>query len=393
MDPFVLPPPRELEALLGDAAPPSGQGLAGSVAALAHGLRARGVGIGQKSVLDSLRAAALIGPGDPGDLKLALAANLTASREEERIFEELFEILLRGRGSLVPAEEAPGQGPSPTPAPAPLGLVSQERAQERQRSLNPYSPLEVLSAKSLKDLQEDQFRTVEALLSLRLEEILQKKSRRRRPGKGARVDFRRTLRRSIALGGEIMELAHTRPRIKERELILLLDVSGSMDAHTRFMLLLSRLWLKARPGKVQVLAFSTRLRRLTQILADRPWATALAELTGLMPEWSGGTRIGAALAQLLGGRGRVHVGPLSVVVIISDGWDRGDIGLLERQMQRLRRKARRVVWLNPLLGSPGYQPVCAGMSAALDSLDLFLPVRTTADLLSAGQRIAAEMNS
>lgn len=389
----VLPPPGELEALLGDAAPPSGQGLAGSVASLAHGLRARGVSIGQKAVLDSLRAVALVGPGDPEDLKLALAANLTASREEESVFEELFQVLFQGRGSFIPPEESQGRAPSPTPAPAPLGLVSRQRPRERQRPFNPYSPLEVLTAKSLKDLKEDEFGAVEALLSQRLEEILKRKSRRRRPGQGSRVDFRRTIRGSIALGGEIMELARTRPRIKERELILLLDVSGSMDAHTRFMLLLSRLWLKARPGKVQALAFSTRLRRLTRILADRPWEAALEELTGLMPEWSGGTRIGASLAQLQSGRGKVHVGPLSVVVIISDGWDRGDIELLERQMQRLRRKAHRVIWFNPLLGSPGYEPVCAGMSAALENLDLFLPVRTTADLIDAGRTIALEMNS
>ncbi len=392
MDSLVLPPPGELESLLGDAAPPSGQGLAGSVAALAHGLRARGVGIGQKSVLDCLRAAALVGPQNPLDLKLALAANLTSSQEEEQIFEALFEALFRGR-SLTAGEEDSGQGSSPTPAPASLSLVSGGGPESDRRAISPYSPLEVLAARSLKDLKEDEFGAVEELLSLRLEDLLRRKSRRRRPGRGAGMDFRRTMRRSVSLGGEILELTKTRPRIKERELIILLDVSGSMEAHTRFMLLLSRLWLKARPGRVQVLAFSTRLRSLTRLLADRPWETALEELGRLMPEWAGGTRIGEALSRLLSGHGRAHVGPSSVVVLISDGWDRGDIMLLERQMRRLKRKARRVVWLNPLLGSPGYEPVCAGMSAALGNLDLFLPVRTTADLVSAGRTIAAEMNS
>ncbi len=389
----LLPPPRELEALLGDAAPPSGQGLVGSVTALAHGLRAKGIRIGQKSVLDALRASALVGPRNPRDLKLALRANLTASLEEEEIFNQLFTTLILGQGQTTPEEEPTGRAPTLTPEPAALRMIAPAPGVDDRPPVSPYSPAEVLAAKNLKDLGQGDFAQAEEYLTLRLERILAKKSRRRRPGQGARVDFRRTWRRSVPLGGEIMELAKTRRRIKERELIVLLDVSGSMNAHTRFMLFLARLWLKARPGRTQIFAFSTRLRRLTPILADRPWETALEEVGRLMPEWSGGTRIGAALSGLMSGHGRVHVGPLSLVVLISDGWDRGDIGLLENQMKRLQRKAWQVVWLNPLLGSPGYEPICAGMSTALKNLDLFLPVRTPADLAAVGRTITTELNS
>ncbi len=389
---FVLPPPQKLEALLGREAPPSGQGLLGSITALAQALRARGVKIGQKSVMDGLRAAALVGVEDVADLRLALAANLTASLEEEEIFNSLFEALFLGRSQPLPRrEERPGKASGPAPEAAPLRVAGPSLQENRRRAMSPYSPVEVMAHKSLKELSPGEFGWAEEYLTLRLEKILRKRSRRRRPGPGARVDFRRTWRRSLALGGEILKLAETKRRIRERELILLLDVSGSMNAHTRFMLLLSRIWLKARPGKVQVLAFSTRMRRLTRILAERPWEAALAEAGRLMPEWSGGTRIGSALAGLMSGHGRVQVGPMSVVVLISDGWDRGDIGLLERQMQRLKRKARQVVWLNPLLGSPGYEPICAGMSAALKNLDLFLPARTLADMAAAGGTIAAEL--
>ena len=389
---FTLPPPRELEALLGEAAPPSGQGLVGSVTALAHGLRARGVRIGQKSVMDGLRAAALVGVEQVEDLRLALAANLTVSQEEKEIFNSLFEALFRGRNPAAsPEEERIGKAPSLTPEAASLRLAAPAPPKNRPRAVSPYSPVEVLARKSLKELSEGEFKWAEEYLTLHLEELLRKKSRRRKPGDGAGIDFRRTWRRSVSLGGEILELAKTRRRIKERELIILLDVSGSMDAHTRFMLLLSRIWLMARPGKVQVFAFSTRLRRLTRILSELPWEAALSEAGRLMPEWSGGTRIGLALSRLMSGHGRVHVGPLSLVVLISDGWDRGDIALLERQMQRLKRKARQVAWLNPLLGSPGYEPICAGMSTALKNLDLFLPVRTPADIVAAGRTMAAEL--
>ena len=390
----VLPPPRELEALLGSQAPPSGRGLAGSVTALAHVLRARGIALGQKSVMDGLRAAALVGVERMEDLRLALAANLTASQEEEQIFNSLFESLFLGRSPVLSREEErTGTAPGREPEAAPLRMSGPAVEEKRKRAVSPYSPMEVLARKSLKDLGQDDFSRAEEYLSRHLEKILQRKSRRRKPGAGPGIDFRRTWRQSLALGGEILELAETRRRIKERELVILLDVSGSMNAHTRFMLLLSRIWLKARPGKVQVLAFSTRLRRLTRILAERAWESALAEIGRLMPEWSGGTRIGSALAGLMSGHGRVHVGPMSVVVLISDGWDRGDIDLLERQMQRLKRKARRVVWLNPLLGSPGYEPICAGMSVALNNLDHFLPVRTLADMTAAGGTIAAELET
>ncbi len=387
----LLPPPRELEALLGDAAPPSGQGLLGSVTALAHGLRARGVRLGQKSVMDGLRAAALVGPERSEDLREALKANLTVSQEEVEVFEALFETLFLGR-SGPGEEEASATVPSLTPEPASLRLIGPALGEERRRAVSPYSPLEVLAGKNLRDLGEGEFGRAEEYLTLRLENFLKRKSRRRRPGEGPRVDFRRTWRRSVSLGGEIMELAKTRRRIKERELVILLDVSGSMNAHTRFMLYLARIWLKARPGKVQVYAFSTRLRKLTRLLADRSWESVLGEVGRLMPEWSGGTRIGTALSSLMSGHGRAHVGPRSVVVLISDGWDRGDIDLLERQMRRLKRRVRRLIWLNPLLGSPGYEPICAGMSAALKNLDLFLPVRTAADLAAAGRTLATELN-
>jgi uncharacterized protein with von Willebrand factor type A (vWA) domain len=164
-----------------------------------------------------------------------------------------------------------------------------------------------------------------------------------------------------------------------------------MTAHTRFMLLFARLWLKARPRLVEVFAFSTRLRRLTPLLRDRTWEQSLAEIGRLMPEWSGGTRIGRALNQLLSGRGRGVVGPASLVTLVSDGWDRGDTGLLHRQMARLARKAWRVVWLNPLLGSPGYEPLCAGMKAALEHLDLFLPAHSTESLVAASRMMEDEL--
>ena len=178
---FTLPPPRELEALLGEAAPPSGQGLVGSVTALAHGLRARGVRIGQKSVMDGLRAAALVGVEQVEDLRLALAANLTVSQEEKEIFNSLFEALFRGRNPAAsPEEERIGKVPSLTPEAASLRLAAPAPPKNRPRAVSPYSPVEVLARKSLKELSEGEFKWAEEYLTLHLEELLRKKSRRRK---------------------------------------------------------------------------------------------------------------------------------------------------------------------------------------------------------------------
>ena len=370
---------------------PTGRGLARAVTGLAGELRARGVGIGSRGVMDSLRSAALVGPGSAPDLRRALAANLTHSPEEKEIFDHLFDLHILGRQSGTEPETLvlPGAWPEQ------ISLSPVRRAGEEDdqgRKLSPYSPVEVLGKKDLREIGPGRFGPYEDLLIRRMEALLTHSSRRRRPGqRKRRVDFRRTFRRSLDSGGEILELARSGPKPKQRRLILLLDVSGSMTAHTRFMLLFARIWLKARPRLVEVFAFSTRLRRLTPLRTDRTWERSLAEIGRLMPEWSGGTRIGQALAQLLSGRGRGVVGPSSLVTLVSDGWDRGDTELLRRQMARLARKAWRVVWLNPLLGSPGYEPLCAGMKTALEHLDLFLPAHSADSLVAAGRKLAAEM--
>jgi len=371
---------------------PAGEGLARAVIGLAGELRGRGVRTGSKGVMDGLRSALAVGPGSAADLRRALAANLVHSPEEEEIFNRLFDLHLLGRGESGEREPSvlPGRGPEQVA----LSLVRRAGPEEAGQGprLSPYSPVEVLGRRDLRAIGPDEIGPHETLLAERMEALLTHPSRRRRPGqRKRRVDFRRTFRRSLDSGGEILKLAHSGPKPKRRRLILLLDVSGSMTAHTRFMLLFARTWLKARPRRVEVFAFSTRLRRLTPLLRDRTWDQSLAEIGRLMPEWSGGTRIGRALAQLLSGQGRGVVGPTSLVTLVSDGWDRGDTDLLQRQMARLARRAWRVVWLNPLLGSPGYEPLCAGMKAALRHLDLFLPAHSLDSLVEAGRIMEAEL--
>jgi len=378
-----LPPPSEIEALIAPAQQASGRGLVRAVIVLSQALRARGVGVGLASVLDALKAAELVGPASPQDLRQALAAAMTATPAEREVFDDLFDRFFFGLGR----EEAGWDQP------VGLGLEAGRGEEERaEESFTPYSPVEVLAARDLRRLAGQEAERAAALLDERLAALLARPSRRLRPGpKGRRLDFRRTWRRSLSGGGEIIDLAWARPREKRRRLILLLDVSGSMDTHARFLIAFARAWLAALPGRVEVLAFSTRLKRLTPLLAGRPLYQALEVISRFMPEWSGGTRIGACLAELLAGPGRGLVSSSSVTAIFSDGWDRGDIPLLERQMARLSGRARRIVWLNPLAGSPGYEPVCSGMRACLDQVDLFLPAGNVDDLTSAAGELKAVM--
>lgn len=376
-----LPPEDELAGLMSDPSAALGRGLVKAAAALTLALRRSGSTVGLGSLMDALRAVDFIGPADDMDLRQALAANLTASRAELETFNRLFDryfLGLEDREPPLPPTETGRHGAlAPVPGRYPAG--------EDERT-SPYSPAEVLATRDLRDLAGDEEKLVQQRLIRQLTRLLNRPSRRRRPGRGGnRIDFRRTLRRSLSLGGEPLVLVPSRRRERPRRLLLLLDVSGSMDVSTRTMIHFAKAWLRARPGKVEVYAFSTRLRRLTRIMTDRPLSAALEEIGRLMPEWSGGTRIGGSLAELLSEGSFGPVSSSTVTAIWSDGWDRGDIDLLERQMARLARRSRRVAWLNPLMGDPQYQPICAGMRAALPYVDRLIPAHSLETLLDAGR--------
>jgi uncharacterized protein with von Willebrand factor type A (vWA) domain len=183
------------------------------------------------------------------------------------------------------------------------------------------------------------------------------------------VDLRRTIRRSLRRGGEIVELAYRRRKIQKTRVVLLADVSGSMDLYSRFLIQFVYA-LQHALGQVETLVFSTSLTRITDAMSEDDLRRALDEVARTVPDWSGGTKIGASLRAFLE-RFPGLVTPRTVVIVISDGWDTGDIAILEQAMAELHRRAGRVIWLNPLLGSPGYEPICQGMRAALPFVDVF----------------------
>jgi uncharacterized protein with von Willebrand factor type A (vWA) domain len=181
--------------------------------------------------------------------------------------------------------------------------------------------------------------------------------------------MRRTVRRALETGGDLSRLAFRERAMRKTKLVVLCDVSGSMDLYARFLLQFLYA-LQHSFARVETFVFATRLSRITEQLGRRDWREALGDLARDVSDWSGGTRIGESLARFVAEWPRL-VDSRTIVIVLSDGWDTGDPEVLGEAMAALHRRAGRVIWLNPLLGSAGYQPLTRGMQAALPHVDVF----------------------
>ena len=207
----------------------------------------------------------------------------------------------------------------------------------------------------------------------------ERRTRRWIPGRGSRVDLRRALARSLRTGGDVITLPRRTRRVRPRPIVLLCDVSGSMERYSRMLLHFAHA-LTRRQRRVEAFLFSTGLTRITMQLRARRITEAVSAVAKAVPDWSGGTRIGAAIRQFhqQWTRRALRGGP--VVLLISDGWDRGDPEVLRTQVARLQRSCHRLIWLNPLIGTVGYEPLTRGLQAALPFVDDFLAARTLTNL-------------
>ena len=205
------------------------------------------------------------------------------------------------------------------------------------------------------------------------------RGRRRRPGRRGALDLRRTVAATVRAGGEPVAWRRNRRVDRPRRQVLLLDVSGSMEPYTRLLLRYAHASVRAR-ARVEVFALATRCTRLTRELATVQPDAALAAASHAVRDWDGGTRLGEDLASFLDEWGQRGVARGADVVIVSDGWDRGDPAHLAEQMARLSRAAARIVWVNPLRGTPGYEPLARGMAAALPYCDRFVDGHSLAAL-------------
>ena len=327
-------------------------------------LQREGLTVTPAQLTVGLQAAALVGVERPQELGLALRAAFTHRREDFSAFPELFRrFFLEGE-----AEPTPSQAPAPSPAAPSLGLAAEDHPQPApDQSLTPASEQEVLGRTAFRHLDSHQAQAVLQEVERLLQPLARRLSRRRRPGGRRELAWRASLRRSLASGGEMLALRFRRRKRRELRLVVLADVSGSMELVAPYVLRFLA-GLAAARRQIEVFVFATRLTRITPWLAPGQVEDFLRHLPHRVPDLAGGTRLGACLAQMLRTYGRL-ITPHTVALIFSDGWDRGDPTLLARQMARLRRQCRRLIWLNPLLESPRYQPLNRGMRAALPFVD------------------------
>jgi len=243
-----------------------------------------------------------------------------------------------------------------------------------------FSSREALRKKDFSQFSDEEIAEARRIMA-RMSWRLSTRETRRRQGAphGGFIDYRKTLRGSLRQGGMPLELKWRNRKRRMRPLVLICDISGSMDRYSRMLLRFVHA-LEQGLDAVEVFVFGTRLTRITRELRGRDVDRAIADVVASVDDWSGGTRIGDAIKTFNFEWSRRVLRSGATVVVISDGWDRGDPDLLGDEMARLQRSCRRLIWLNPLLGAPGYQPLTQGIRAALPSIDHFLPVHNLKSL-------------
>lgn len=241
-----------------------------------------------------------------------------------------------------------------------------------------YSDREISRTADFATFTEEELRQARQVLATLRWNVDERRTRRWRPGPGRALDFRKIVRRNLRYGAEPLVVPTKERKVAARPLVLLCDVSGSMERYARMLLYFVHGLASRR--QVEVFLFATRLTRITRDLVSDRTAGAVPAIPGRLPDWGGGTRIGDALRAFNVGWARRVSGRGPVVLLISDGWDRGDPEVLRTQIARLQRSCHRLVWLNPLIGTIGYEPLTRGLQAALPYVDDFLPARTLTNL-------------
>jgi uncharacterized protein with von Willebrand factor type A (vWA) domain len=365
-----------------------GARLTGRLTLLAASMRAAGVRVGVGELLSAHRALSAVDPADREAAYFALRATLCSRRDDLDAFDAAFAEWFRP--PLVPPTELPPEFEDAARLALPRTAVPGERPPlgvEVESDVVPsaWSNVELLREKDFAEYTREERRAALRLMRKLAGAVPTRPSRRTRRARrrgaappAGRMDLRGTIRASLRTAGDPFERHWREPGERPRPLVLVCDVSGSMEPYARMLLAYMQACVAAR-RRVEAFVFGTRLTRVTAELRGRDPDVALERAAGAARDWSGGTRIGEALATLNREHGR-RVGRGAVVVLLSDGWDRGDPAELEHEIARLARCAHRLIWLNPLKAHPDYEPLTRGMQAALPHVDEFLAGNSLASL-------------
>jgi len=363
----------------------------GQIVGFARLLHRAGVDVNSGNLIDLCQSIQYIDVADRRDFYATARSTLVSRYDDLETFERVFQAFWHA--TVEPEEvdltdelgEEESELDIPDEQGDPLQMLSESEEEEGEgegdAEATGYSPEESLMHKDLAAMSDKEVEEARKVIAQIVDIIANRRSRRRVPEKhGQEIDFRRTWRKNAIYGRDGFQLAMRRRRIKKTKLMLMCDVSGSMDCYSQFMIQFIYA-LKREIRDVEVGVFSTRMTAISRLLKTKGVEESLREVSETVHDWAGGTDIGGCLREFNDKFARDMLRSRTVMIIVSDGWDRGDADLMRMEMERLRRRTHKLLWLNPLLGSPGYQPLCLGMKTALPYLDFFMPAHNLESLV------------
>lgn len=356
-------------------------------AGFVHCLRTGGITVSVGMTLRFTEALQAVGLRDGNDVYWAGRATLLSRPEDIAMYDAMFLAFFHrnGVGFKVRFEDEPDS--------AALGTDDGEGDGDGEGDDDTialrYSAAEVLGEKDFAEFTKAELLEAQKVMAkMRLRPSLRSSRRRVPHALGDRQDLRRTVQAAMRTAGEPLVLRRTSTGERPRRLVLLLDVSGSMEPYARVLIRFAHAAVVGR-GRVEVFALGTRLTRMTRQLGSHDVDEAVRTAAESVVDWSGGTRLGEAIAMFNDQWGVRGMARGAIVVVLSDGWDRGDPDQMSVEMERLHRTAHRVVWVNPLKASPGYEPIARGMAAAMPHIDVFLEGHCLDSLSTLAEAIGA----
>ncbi|MGH8927779.1 MAG: vWA domain-containing protein [Acidimicrobiia bacterium] len=348
--------------------------------AFTHRLREEGIPVSAGIAGQMVEALSRVGMASAEDSYYAMRSLACSSVDHLRIFDRVFSVFFAGRIPPVIATVGPRNRDW---AIKPVGVgEGQAGEEEKVASTTGASLVERLGHRDFAKLSNAEAAEVKVLIARMVWSPALIESRRRKPFFGGDLpDLRKTLRGAVGPESDVIRLEYTTRRIRRRPLIFIADVSGSMERYAEMLLYFAHA-ARGRLGRLEAFVFSTHLTRITRQLSRRDPGSAIAEVSEAVNDWSSGTKIGESIGTFNREWSRRVCRGGPIVLIISDGWERGDPRVLADEMARLRRTVHRVVWLNPIAGRAHYVPATRGMRAALPYVDDFLPAANLADLTS-----------
>lgn len=342
-------------------------------------LRQKEFRIGPAEETDALLAMEKIAPfANPDIFRLTLRAVLARTRAQQLVFDELYSEYWRELEKAVDSKvkEVSEEKMKPKPVPGNFKSIkdwlNKNNSKEEDMEAAAYSAVATSGQKDFDGFSDDELTEIMRIIRRAAKPLSLQFNRRKQPSRRpGTFDLRQTLRRNLRRGNDILELVYHKPKKHRPQLVLLCDVSKSMDLYSKFLVQFMYGFQRV-VSRVETFVFSTSLQRITNQLSKNSFEHTLQELSITVPGWSGGTRIGESLQTFVENYGRRLLNRRTLVLIMSDGWDTGEPEVMEKAMAGIHQQSSKVIWVNPLAGSPGYKPTVRGLQAALPYIDLFV---------------------